>query len=120
LVIATLESVPGATSWMIASVSTPRTWSNRKRTALAGVNPIEASSGRITRHRLNRFGDRGLNQALHTIVNWRMIHGHEATQHYLARQRARAQQRTDGEIRRCLKRYAARPLFRLMETAAST
>jgi transposase len=36
--------------------------------ALAGTNPIPASSGRITRHRLNRGGDRQLNQALHTIA----------------------------------------------------
>jgi transposase len=86
--------------------------------ALAGVSPIEASSGRITRHRLNRFGDRQLNRALHTIVTWRMIHGHEPTQHYLTRRRT--QQKTDPEIRRCLKRYAARHLFRLMETAVST
>ena len=83
--------------------------------SLASVSPIEASSGRITRHRLNRFGDRRLNRALHTIVNWRMIHGHEPTQHYLTRRRA--QQKTDPEIRRCLKRYTARHLFRLMETA---
>jgi transposase len=37
--------------------------------ALADVSPLEASSGRVTRHRLNRFGDRHLNRALHTIVN---------------------------------------------------
>jgi len=36
--------------------------------ALAGVNPIPASSGQVTRHRLNRSGDRQLNRALHTIV----------------------------------------------------
>jgi transposase len=83
--------------------------------SLAGVNPIEASSGRITRHRLNRFGDRKLNRALHTIVNWRMLHAHLPTQRYLTRRRA--QQKTDAEIRRCLKRYTARHLFRLMETA---
>jgi transposase len=77
-----------------------------------------ASSGRITRHRLNRFGDRQLNRALHTIVNWRMIHGHQPTQRYLTRRRA--QQRTDAEIRRCLKRYTARHLFRLMETTATS
>ena len=81
--------------------------------ALAGVSPLEASSGRITRHRLNPFGDRSLNRALHTIVNWRMIHGHEPTQHYLVRRRG--QQKSDNEIRRCLKRYTARHLFRLME-----
>jgi transposase len=99
-------------------------WSHRGRcrsdaafAALAGVSPIEASSGRITRHRLNRFGDRRLNRALHTIVNWRMIHGHEPTRYYL--ERRRAQQKTDPEIRRCLKRYTARHLFRLMEGAPS-
>ena len=36
--------------------------------ALAGTNPIPASSGKIIRHRLNRGGDRQLNQALHTIA----------------------------------------------------
>jgi transposase len=36
--------------------------------AVAGTNPILASSGQITRHRLNRSGDRRLNRALHTIV----------------------------------------------------
>jgi transposase len=85
--------------------------------ALAGVSPIEASSGRITRHRLNRFGDRKLNCALHTIVNWRMLHDHEPTQHYL--ERRRAQQKTDAEIRRCLKRYTARHLLRLMENSSN-
>jgi transposase len=86
--------------------------------ALAGVSPLQASSGRVTRHRLNRFGDRRLNRALHTIVNWRMIHGHEPTQHYLTRRRG--QQKSDAEIRRCLKRYTARHLFRLMETTGTT
>ena len=36
--------------------------------ALAGANPIPASSGQVIRHRLNRSGDRQLNRALHTIV----------------------------------------------------
>src|SRR5262249_55050518 len=85
--------------------------------ALAAVSPLPASSGRVARHRLNRFGDRRLNRALHTIVNWRMIHGHEPTQHYLARRRA--EQKSDPDIRRCLKRYTARHLFRLMEKGAT-
>ena len=84
--------------------------------ALAGVSPLEASSGKITRHRLNPFGDRQLNRALHVIINWRMLH-HGPTQAYLAR---RAGHKTEREIRRCLKRYAARQLFRLMETASAT
>ena len=41
---------------------------------LAGVSPLEASSGKITRHRLNPFGDRQLNRALHVIINWRILH----------------------------------------------
>jgi len=82
--------------------------------ALAEVSPLPASSGKITRHRLNRFGDRQLNRALHVIINWRMLH-HDATRAYLTR---RAGQKTEREIRRCLKRYAARSLYRLMETAA--
>jgi len=95
-------------------------WSHRGRcrseaafAALAGVSPLQASSGKITRHRLNRFGDRELNRALHVIINWRMLH-HATTQQYAARRRAG--QKTNPEIRRCLKRYAARQLFRLMET----
>jgi transposase len=39
---------------------------------LAGTNPIEASSGQTTRHRLNRSGDRALNKAIHIIANTRM------------------------------------------------
>jgi transposase len=99
-------------------------WSHRGRcrseaafATLAGASPLEASSGKITRHRLNPFGDRQLNRALHVIINWRMLH-HAKTQRYLARRRA--EQKTDPEIRRCLKRYATRQLFRLMETAATT
>ena len=93
-------------------------WSHKGRcrseaafAALAGVSPLEASSGRITRHRLNRFGDRQLNRALHIIVNWRMLHD-PPTRAYLTR---RNSQKTDSELRRCLKRYTARQLFRLME-----
>jgi len=99
-------------------------WSHKGRcrseaafAALAGTSPLQASSGTITRHRLNRFGDRELNRALHVIINWRMLH-HTTTHDYMARRRAG--QKTDPEIRRCLKRYAARQLFRLMETTATT
>ncbi|MBO0881858.1 MAG: transposase, partial [Mycobacterium sp.] len=59
-----------------------RGWCGRWK---AGVSPPEASSGKITRHRLNRFGDRQLNRALHVIVNWRMLHYHDQTQAYLTR-----------------------------------
>jgi transposase len=79
---------------------------------LAGVAPIPASSGQTVRHRLNRRGDRQLNQALHTVARTRMRH-HEPTKMYVARRLTEGKSRI--EIRRCIKRYIARELFRLLE-----
>jgi transposase len=79
---------------------------------LAGVAPIPASSGQTVRHRLNRSGDRQLNRALHTIVRSRLQHD-PGTRAYA--QRRREEGKTPREIRRCLKRYLARRLFRLLE-----
>jgi transposase len=66
---------------------------------LAGAAPIEASSGRVVRHRLNRGGDRQLNRALHTIVLIRET-WHEPTRRYVARRIAEG--KTKKEILRCL------------------
>ena len=82
---------------------------------LAGVAPIEASSGQTVRHRLNRTGDRQLNRALHTIVLSRLTH-HAETRAY-ARRRS-AEGKTSREIKRCLKRHVARRIFRLLEDSA--
>ncbi len=79
---------------------------------LAGVAPIPASSGQTTRYRLNRSGDRQLNRALHVIVLARLRFDPD-TQTYAARRRAEG--KTDREIKRCLKRYIARGLFRQLE-----
>ena len=77
--------------------------------ALAGVSPIPASSGNTVRHRLNRSGDRQLNQALDTIARSRMAFD-PATRDYVDR---RTQEGRSGrEIRRCLKRAIARQLYR--------
>jgi transposase len=84
---------------------------------LAGAAPIPASSGKTVRYRLNRSGNRQLNRALHTIVLTR-LKMHEATQAYADRRRA--QGKTDREIKRCLKRYIARELYRLLEATPST
>jgi transposase len=84
---------------------------------LAGVSPIPASSGLTTRHRLNRSGDRQLNRALHVIVLSRLRY-HPATRAYAERRRAEG--RTDREIKRCLKRYIARQLYRRLETPPTT
>ena len=79
---------------------------------LAGVAPVEASSGQVVRHRLNRGGDRQLNRALHTIVMSRQRY-HQATKTYTTRRIAQGKSQRD--VRRCLKRTVARQLFRLLE-----
>ncbi len=81
--------------------------------ALAGVNPIPASSGNNVRHRLNRHGDRQLNRALHTIARTRMMFDPQ-TQEYVERRTAEG--KTRREVRRCLKRFIARQLFRKLQT----
>jgi transposase len=80
---------------------------------LAGVAPIPANSGQVTnRYRLNRYGDRRLNKALHTIALTRLRH-HQPTRDY--RDRRTTEGKTPREIKRCLKRYIARDLYRLLE-----
>ena len=77
------------------------------------VNPIPASSGNTVRHRLNRGGDRRLNRALHIAVLTRMTHDPQ-TRAYV--ERRQVQGRTTKEIRRCLKRYLARQIHRILNT----
>jgi transposase len=79
--------------------------------ALAGTSPIEASSGRTARHRLNRGGDRALNRAIHVIANTR-IRSDPATQAYVARRTTEG--KSSREIRRCIKRYITRQLYRTL------
>ncbi len=82
---------------------------------LAGVAPIPASSGQVVRHRLDRGGDRQLNRVLHTIVLCRRQRD-PRTRAYV--ERRVAQGKSTREAVRCLKRYVARHLFRLLESAA--
>ena len=79
---------------------------------LAGVAPIPASSGNTQRHRLNRGGDRQLNRYLHTMVSTRLSHKDPATIAYY--ERRRLENKPDKEIRRCLKRFIARQLYRTL------
>jgi hypothetical protein len=83
---------------------------------LGGAAPIPASSGQTVRVRLHRSGDRQLNQALHLVVLTRLRYD-PATRAYA--QRRRAQGKTNREIRRCLVRYVARQLYRLLEANPS-
>lgn len=97
-------------------------WSHRGRftgeaafARLAGVAPIPASSGQTIRYRLDRSGDRQLNRSLHQIlVTRRRIH--PPTIAYIERRLSEG--KTRREANRCLKRYLARSLFRLLENGA--
>jgi transposase len=82
--------------------------------ALGGIAPVPASSGNTQRHRLSRSGDRQLNRAFDVIVRTRMSYD-ESTRDYVTRRRAEG--RSNREIRRCLKRYVCRSIFRELQTA---
>lgn len=84
--------------------------------SLAGVNPIPASSGNTVRHRINRGGDRRLNRALHMAVVTRMRMDPD-TRTYV--EKRTAQGRTTREIRRSLKRYLARQIYRQLNAATA-
>jgi transposase len=77
--------------------------------ALAGTSPVDASSGKQRRHRLNRGGDRQLNWALHVVALARIRHHAETGAYY---QRLLAAGKTTKEARRCIKRALARHFYR--------
>jgi transposase len=82
---------------------------------LAGAAPIPASSGKTVRYRLNRSGNRQLNRALHNIALSRLRFDPD-TRTFADTRRARG--KTDRDIKRCLKRYIARQLYRQLESGA--
>jgi transposase len=97
-------------------------WSHRGRirseaafARLAGCAPIPASSGQTIRYRLDRSGDRRLNRALHMILVTRR-RAHPPTIAYIDRRIQEGKSRR--EANRCLKRYLARNLYRLLEHGA--
>jgi transposase len=76
--------------------------------ALCGVSPVPASSGRTRRHRLNRGADRQANRALQVIAVARLRTDPETRAYH---DRRAAEQLSDREITRCLKRYIARQIY---------
>ena len=78
---------------------------------LCGVAPIPASSGKTTRHRLNRGGNREANWALYLIAVGRMA-WHGPTHAYVERRTKEG--KSKAEIIRCLKRYIARELYSIL------
>jgi len=105
-----------AASLLVAAGDNPeRLGSEQAWAHMCGVTPIAASSGKITRYRLNRGGDRQANAALYRIVLTRMS-SHQQTRGYVTRRRAEGL--NTAEIMRCLKRYVARQVFKHLPTAA--
>ena len=90
--------------------------SDRSFAALCGASPVDASSGKQVRHRLNRGGDRQANSALWRIVMTRLAHKDSRTQAYVERRTKEG--KTTKEIMRCLKRYVAREVYKSLVAPA--
>jgi transposase len=102
--------VDTAASLLVAAGDNPeRLRSEAAWAHLCGVSPIEASSGKVARHRLNRGGDRQANQALWRIVMVRIVHD-PRTRSYLERRTKEGLSKR--EVIRVLKRYVAREVYR--------
>src|SRR5215210_2006419 len=105
-----------ATLLCVAGDNPQRLASEASFASLCGVSPIEASSGKVVRHRLNRGGNRDANRALHMICVVRMG-SDRRTREYVARRTVEG--KSKWEIMRCLKRYIAQEVYRVMAPATS-
>ena len=85
--------------------------------ALCGVSPQQAPSGKTTRHRPNRGGDRQANAALYRITLSR-LRWDTRTRDYLARRITEG--KTRREAIRCLKRYIAREVYQIITSPPET
>lgn len=101
-----------AAQLLITAGDNPERLTSEARFAkLTGVAPLEASSGQVVRHRLNRGGDRQANAALYWVVVVRM--GTDPmTRAYVARRTQEG--KTKREIMRCLKRSVARQVYAVL------
>ena len=82
---------------------------------LAGVAPIPASSGNTTRHRLDRGGDRQLNNAIHTLARSR-ANGDPESKAYINRRISEG--KTRREALRALKRHVTRRAYTILKTTS--
>jgi transposase len=106
-----------ASALLVAAGDNPERLKNEATFAkLCGVSPLDASSGKNERHRLNRGGDRQANSALWHIVFTRMVKD-PRTKHYIERRMKEG--RTKKEAIRCLiGRYVAREVFTALPRSA--
>ena len=101
-----------AAALLIAAGDNPdRLHSEASFAALCGVSPLEASSGKTSRRRLNRGGDRQANAALYRIALSR-LRWDPRTRDYLTRRITEG--KTRREAIRCLKRYLAREIYQII------
>lgn len=115
-----LRQLPGAgplvTAKLVAEAGDVRRFRSADAFAmLAGVAPIPASSGQVSRMRLNRGGNRQLNRALYAIA-FAQVRWHEPAKAFVARKRAEG--KSWREAIRALKRHLARVVFRLLSVGA--
>lgn len=102
----------GAAQLLLTAGDNPeRLHSEASFAALCGVSPVPASSGKTTRYRLNRGGDRAANSALHIIAIGR-LRTEPRTKAYMAKRMAEGHSKL--EAIQCLKRYIAREVFTLI------
>ena len=107
-----------AATLLVAAGDNPeRMHSESSFAALCGVSPVQASSGRTVRHRLNRGGNRQANQALWRIATTRMRR-HQPTIAYVQKRQTEGKNRR--EIIRCLKRHIAREIHQLLTNPPDT
>ncbi|MFN2617745.1 MAG: IS110 family transposase [Thermoleophilaceae bacterium] len=103
---------PISAAWILAEVAgVERFGSEAKLAMAAGVAPIQASSGTVQRHRLNRYGNRRLNRAIHYVALTQGRHSPEGRA-YLAKKKAEG--KSPKEALRCLKRHLVRRIYRLL------
>lgn len=95
----------------VAGDNPERLKSDAALAALCGTRPLQASSGKTVRHRLNRGGDRAANNALWTIAMVRM-RSDPRTRAYVERRTKEGM--SNKEIHRCLKRYIVREMYPLI------
>jgi transposase len=101
---------------IVAGDNPQRLRSEASFASLCGVSPIEASSGKVVRHRLNRGGNRDANRALYMISCLARMRRDRRTREYVARRTAEG--KSKREIIRCLKRYVAREVYRVLVSGA--
>ena len=115
-----LLKLPGCGSLTAArlvsqTASVERFRSDAQLAMVAGVAPLDASSGKQLRHRLNRKGNRQLNRALHQIAITQ-VRLHAPARAFVERKRSEG--KSYREALRCLKRHLARVVFKLLKAMA--